>query len=47
VQGAAGEVTFDAATGRFEVTVAPGPDRQSEQPGDDPVRRATVSFAEQ
>ena len=44
VQGAVGDVTFDAETGRFEVRVAPSPDQQSEQPGDDPVRRAIVSF---
>jgi len=47
VQGAVGDVTFDAETGRFEVKLAPSPDQQGEQPGDDPVRRAIVSFAEQ
>lgn len=46
VQGAVGDVTFDAESGRFEVKVAPSPDQHSEQPGDDPVRRAIVSFAE-
>jgi hypothetical protein len=45
VQGAVGDVTFDAETGRFEVKVAPSPDQKSEQPGDDPVRRATVSLS--
>jgi hypothetical protein len=29
------------------VKLAPSPDQQGEQPGDDPVRRAIVSFAEQ
>lgn len=46
VQGAVGDVTFDTGTGRFEVRVAPSPGQQSEPPGDDPVRRATVSFAQ-
>jgi len=45
VQGAVSDVTFDAETGRFEVSVAPGPDQKSEPPGDDPVRRATVSLS--
>jgi hypothetical protein len=45
VQGSVGDVTFDAETGRFEVSVAPSPDQKSEQPGDDSVRRATVSLS--
>ena len=42
--GSAGEVSFDAATGRFEFLAYPSQDLMNERPGTDPVRRATVSM---
>ncbi|HYL71694.1 MAG TPA: hypothetical protein VEY89_10385, partial [Candidatus Dormibacteraeota bacterium] len=41
--GSVGEVSFDARSGRFEADVAPGPEREVESPGNDPVRRATLT----
>ncbi len=42
--GSAGEVAFDRRTGRFEVSVSPGPEAGIEGPGNDPVRQAIVSL---
>lgn len=40
--GSTGELTFDKASGRFEVTVFPGAQQLTEGPGNDPVLRARV-----
>ncbi|HZO23566.1 MAG TPA: hypothetical protein VFB37_13775 [Steroidobacteraceae bacterium] len=42
--GSVGEVDFDPSSGRFEVTVSPGPGSQLEGPADDPVRRAVIAL---
>jgi hypothetical protein len=42
--GSAGEVAFDEPTGRFEVSVSPGSERENEPPGKDPVQRAVISI---
>jgi hypothetical protein len=42
--GSAGEVTYDEATGRFEVSVSPSRKRVNERPGNDPVQQAIVSI---
>jgi hypothetical protein len=42
--GSAGEVAFDAAAGRFEVSVSPSRQRVNEGPGNDPVQQAIVSI---
>ena len=42
--GAAGEVTYDEETGRFEVSVSPSRERVNESPGKDPVQHAIVSI---
>jgi hypothetical protein len=42
--GSAGELDFDQRTGRFEVSVSPGPEPGLEGPGNDPVRQAIVSL---
>jgi hypothetical protein len=42
--GSVGEVDFDPNSGRFEVTVSPGPVLQLEGPADDPVRRAVIDL---
>jgi hypothetical protein len=44
LSGSANEVTYDEATGRFEVTVTPSRERLNERPGNDPVRQAIVSI---
>ena len=44
LSGSANEVTYDEATGRFEVTVTPSREPLNERPGNDPVRRAIVSI---
>jgi len=36
---------FDERTGRFEVQIFPGVEPRTEQPGNDPVRRAMISLA--
>jgi hypothetical protein len=42
--GSAGDVAFDAKTGRFEVSVSPSGERANEGPGKDPVQKAIVSI---
>jgi len=42
--GSTGEVAFDKRTGRFEVSVSPGPEQRHEGPAGDPVRQAIVSL---
>jgi hypothetical protein len=42
--GSVGEVAFDKRTGRFEVSVSPGPEPLHEGPAGDPVRQAIVSL---
>lgn len=42
--GSASELSFDAATGRFEVSVSPSRGRSIERPGGDPVRQAIVAI---
>ena len=42
--GSTGEVAFDKRTGRFEVSVSPGPEQLHEGPAGDPVRQAIVSL---
>jgi hypothetical protein len=42
--GSVGELDFDRRTGRFEVSVSPGPEAGLEGPGNDPVRQAVVSL---
>ena len=42
--GSVGELDFDQRTGRFEVSVSPGPKTGLERPGNDPVRQAIVSL---
>ena len=42
--GSVGELDFDQRTGRFEVSVSPGPKTGLEGPGNDPVRQAIVSL---
>jgi hypothetical protein len=42
--GSADEVTYDEATGRFEVSVSPSRERMNERPGNDPVQHAIVSI---
>jgi hypothetical protein len=42
--GSAGEVAYDEATGRFEVSVSPSRERVNEHPGSDPVQQAIVSI---
>jgi len=42
--GSSGEVTFDEATRRFEVSVSPSHERVNEPPGSDPVQQAIVSI---
>jgi hypothetical protein len=42
--GSAGEVAFDEATGRFEVSVSPSRERVNESPGNDPIQQAIVSI---
>ena len=44
LSGSTNEVTYDEATGRFEVTVTPSRERLNERPGNDPVRQAIVSI---
>ncbi len=40
--GTTGRVTFDQASGRFDVEVFPGPEELRESPGGDPVRDALI-----
>jgi hypothetical protein len=40
--GSVSGLSFDAATGRFEVSVSPGSELVNERPGGDPVRQAIV-----
>ena len=42
--GSASELSFDEATGRFEVSVSPSRERLIEGPGGDPVQQAIVSI---
>jgi len=42
--GSASELSFDEATGRFEVSVSPSSTRLNERPGGDPVQLAIVSI---
>lgn len=42
--GTAGKVSFDPASGRFDVEVFPGPEEQREGPGGDSVRAALISL---
>jgi len=42
--GSVDAVSFDRRTGRFELLVRPGSAQELEQPGNDPVRRATLSL---
>jgi len=42
--GSANQVTYDEATGRFEVSVSPSSERANERPGGDPVQQAIVSI---
>jgi hypothetical protein len=42
--GSASELSFDEATGRFEVSVSPSGERLNERPGGDPVQQAIVSI---
>src|SRR5882762_9881056 len=42
--GSVGELDFDKRTGRFEVSVSPGPEQLHEGPAGDPVRQAIVSL---
>jgi hypothetical protein len=44
LSGSASELVFDKRTGRFTVSVSPGPQRFNEGPGSDPVLRATLSL---
>jgi hypothetical protein len=44
LNGSANEVTYDEATGRFEVLVTPSRERLNERPGNDPVHQAIVSI---
>ena len=44
--GSLSELDFDAGSGRFEVTVSPGPQQVVEGPGADPVRHAVVILQE-
>jgi hypothetical protein len=44
IEGTVGAVTFAAQTGRFTALVSPAPVELHEGPGNDPVRRAIVSF---
>ncbi len=43
-EGSVGELAFDPVSGRFEVSVSPGPDQRLEPPGNDPVRQAVISL---
>jgi hypothetical protein len=43
--GSAGAVAYDAATGRFEVSVSPAPAVAREPPGNDPVQQARIELS--
>ena len=43
-EGSAGPVRYEPGTGRFEVSVFPGTQAATEEPGGDPVRRALIAF---
>ena len=42
--GSASELSFDEATGRFEISVSPSRERLIESPGGDPVQQAILSI---